>query len=262
MIQYSEKNVDAVSANKQVAAAFDKKYFRVRILADERGYFIMKKFISAVVVCFMLFSAVSVFADSAEIVINGENAVIGEGMGSVTEKDGIKFVPLRFVLEYLGYGVTWNGEERLVFGRNTDGDVLIMQVGSVHWVLNNENLELPAVPYINEADSRTYVPFASFAEALGYETAVSEDGKSVSMIAKTEDEPASDVTEGEISEEIKTDENTEAAVDSEAVTSESTDAEKADVEENIVEEDNTEKDAENADADTENTAEENESEAE
>ena len=50
----------------------------------------------------MLISCVSVFADSSEIIINGEKATIGEGMGSVVQQNDRTFVPIRFVLEYFG----------------------------------------------------------------------------------------------------------------------------------------------------------------
>ena len=139
----------------------------------QNGEIFMKKLVSAVLAALVSVSSLAVFADSSEILINGEKAVIGEGMGSVVTKQDRTFVPVRFVLEYFGYNVTWNDDDRLVFGRNNDGDIFIMQVGSKKLFFNradgtSKNIEMDVEPFLNEDESRTYIPLRFLAEVLGY----------------------------------------------------------------------------------------------
>ena len=146
----------------------------------------MKKFVSSVLICFMLISCVSVFADSSEIIINGEKATIGEGMGSVVQQNDRTFVPIRFVLEYCGYNVTWNDEDKLVFGRNSAGDIFVMQVGSTHLIYKSadgkdENIVMDVAPFLNDAEGRTYVPLRFLAEVLGYNVGYAEETATVTL---------------------------------------------------------------------------------
>ncbi len=134
----------------------------------------MKKLIASVLAIMMILSSMAVFADNATILINGEAAVIGEGMGRVVEKQDRNFVPVRFVLEYFGYEVVWNDEDRSVFGRNEEGNIFAMQIGSPLLIFKgadgtSKTVTMDVTPFLNEDEDRTYIPLRFLAEVLEYE---------------------------------------------------------------------------------------------
>lgn len=133
----------------------------------------MKKIIAGILVVMMVLSSMAVFADGATILINGEAAVISEGMGSVVEKQDRTFVPVRFVLEYFGYEVTWSDEDQLVLGRNTVGDIFAMQIGSPILIFkgvdgSSKTINMDVTPFLNYEEGRTYIPLRFLAEVLEY----------------------------------------------------------------------------------------------
>lgn len=134
----------------------------------------MKKVIAGILVMMMVLSSMAVFADGATILINGEQAVISEGMGSVVEKQDRTFVPVRFVLEYFGYEVIWNDVDQSVFGRNIAGDIFAMQIGSPILIFkgvdgSSKTINMDVTPFLNYEEGRTYIPLRFLAEVLEYE---------------------------------------------------------------------------------------------
>ena len=134
----------------------------------------MKKVLAAILVMMMVLSMMTVFADDATIVIDGKKAEIPDGMGSVTLKDSRTFVPVRFVLEQFGYEVAWQEDDQLVFGRNTAGDIFIMQIDNPLLIFkgadsSSKTINMDVVPFINNNEGRTYIPLRFLAEVLGYE---------------------------------------------------------------------------------------------
>ncbi len=134
----------------------------------------MKKIIAGILVIMMVLSSMAVFADGATILINGEQAVISEGMGSVVEKQDRTFVPVRFVLEYFGYEVIWNDVDQAVFGRNIAGDIFAMQIGSPILIFkgvdgSSKTINMDVTPFLNYEEGRTYIPLRFLAEVLEYE---------------------------------------------------------------------------------------------
>ena len=149
----------------------------------------MKKILCGIVAALIAVSSVAVFADSSEILINGEKAVIGEGMGSVVTQNDRTFVPIRFALEHFGYEVTWNNEDRLVLGRNADGNIFVMQVGSPRLIFNSvdgnsQTIDMDVSPFLNETEGRTYIPLRFLAEALGYSVGYDEATSTVTLDKK------------------------------------------------------------------------------
>lgn len=133
----------------------------------------MKKVLCLLLAAMFVIAPTAAFADSSAILINGERAVIGEGMGSVVNRSERTFVPIRFALEYFGYEVTWSDEDKLVLGRNADGDVFIMQVGSPLLFFkaangNDKTITMDVEPFLNDAEGRTYIPLRFLAEVLEY----------------------------------------------------------------------------------------------
>lgn len=149
----------------------------------------MKKIIAVVMALVMILSVTTVFADGATILINGEKAVIGEGMGSVVEKQFRTFVPVRFVLEYFDYDVTWSDEDQLVLGRNVAGDIFVMQVGSPLLIFkgvdgSSKTINMDVTPFLNNEENRTYIPLRFIAEVLEYEVGWDETTDTVTLDKK------------------------------------------------------------------------------
>ena len=69
-------------------------------------------------------NCISVFAAASEIIINGKTATISADMGKIVEKDNRTLVPVRFLLEYLGFDVEWVEESQTVMGVHPDGQSL------------------------------------------------------------------------------------------------------------------------------------------
>ena len=134
----------------------------------------MKRIISVVLAMVLTLSAVSVFAGSSEIIINGAKADISPEMGQIVEKNSRTFVPIRFLMEYLGFSVEWIDADQAVMGRNEAGESFIMQIGnkSLFYFEADGTLKdlkpMDVEPFLNKAEGRTYVPLRFIAEAMGY----------------------------------------------------------------------------------------------
>lgn len=150
----------------------------------------MKRVISIIAVLCVLASAMSVFAANTEIIIDGKNATIADGMGSIAEKDDRTFVPIRFLLEYFNYTVVWSDETQMVTGKNADsGEMFVMQVDNKNLFFfdalgNKEIVEMDVAPYLNNAEGRTYVPLRFIAQAIGYNVGWDDATKTVTLTKK------------------------------------------------------------------------------
>lgn len=136
----------------------------------------MKKFI----LCLLLvFSFTLVAEASSAILINGQEAAISPEMGSVKNISSRTFVPVRFVLEYLNFYVTWDDTEKVVMGRSSDGSVFVMQVGNDTFSYKNadgnfEIIKMDVAPMLFSDEMRTYIPIRFLAQAIGYKVGYDE----------------------------------------------------------------------------------------
>ncbi len=134
----------------------------------------MKKIVSIMLAICLTISAASVFAANTEIVIDGKKATIAEGMGSIVKHTDRVFVPVRFLLEYFGFNVSWEDETQTVLGRHQRGESFMMQIGNKNLFYfdangNRKNTEpMDVEPFLNYSECRTYVPLRFIAEAMGY----------------------------------------------------------------------------------------------
>ncbi len=115
------------------------------------------------------------------IIIDGETVTFAEGMGTLVEKDGVIFIPVRVALEAVGYQVSWADKEQMVMGANqSNGAMFIMQLDNTLLFYltadgQEDKLTMEAAPFKNEEEWRTYVPLKALAEALGYKVGVDGD---------------------------------------------------------------------------------------
>ncbi len=134
----------------------------------------MKKLVSLILAICMTLSVSAVFAANTEIIINGKTATIAPDMGSIVQKDERTFVPVRFLLEYLGFNVNWDDATQTVMGMNANGESFIAQIGNKSLFYfdasgKQKALEpMDVAPYLNNAEGRTYVPLRFLAEAMDY----------------------------------------------------------------------------------------------
>lgn len=124
-------------------------------------------------VCFTV-ALNTAFAAESTILINGTEAHIAPEMGSVKNFSDRTFVPVRFVLEYFGFSVTWDSNEQLVLGRNSGGDVFLMQVSNPVLAVKYadgslKNIEMDVSPVLVPEEGRTYIPVRFLAQAIGYQ---------------------------------------------------------------------------------------------
>ncbi len=150
----------------------------------------MKKLISIMLAVAVVVCTASVFASNTEIIIEGKKATIAEGMGTIVDKDERTFVPVRFLLEYFDFKVSWEDETQTVLGRREDGESFMMQVGNknlFYFDANGKQKELEPMdtaPFLNTQEDRTYVPLRFIAEAMGYEVGWDGDTETVTLVKK------------------------------------------------------------------------------
>ena len=149
----------------------------------------MKKLISILVVCLIVFSSLSVFAAAESIIINGQEAVIPSDMGSIKEMDDRTFVPVRFVMENLGCNVEYLEEDRTAVISSIACTYIIQEGNNTLFVLpdqytETQNIVMDTAAFIDEAESRMYVPIRFLAEAIGYDVGWNEETQTVTLDIK------------------------------------------------------------------------------
>ena len=159
----------------------------------------MKKIVLLTVICCMLVCSLSAFATAENIIIDGQNITIPAEMGKVIEKDDRTFVPVRFVAEFLGCNVDYkeDPERAIIFDPVTSISYLTMPNDDKIFVLPNFGnglmITMGTNVFVNEEESRMYIPVRFFAQALGYDVEWDEETLTVSMFKKVGDgEPAAD----------------------------------------------------------------------
>ena len=141
----------------------------------------MKKFLALVlVISLSLCFSISAFASADSVIlINGVLAPIDPSMGSVKNISDRTFVPVRFVLEYFNFDVTWDGADQVVMGKNAEGDVFVMQVSNPvlsvrHSDGSFESILMDVSPLLFSDEGRTYIPVRFLAQAIGYKVSYEE----------------------------------------------------------------------------------------
>lgn len=108
-----------------------------------------------------------------KIVMNGKHIYPDTPPAAI---DGRTLVPIRAVAEAMGYTVSWNAEEGLIYllPGNYDGNTVIFGLGYGDYLVNDETHYLDVPPIA--VNGRTYIPLRAAAESMGAD--VSWDGNS------------------------------------------------------------------------------------
>lgn len=137
-------------------------------------------------------SGMTVFAAAETIIINGTVAEIPPEMGTIQEKDDRTFVPVRFIMEYLGCNVNYIDDDRTAVIQSISSTYLIQEGNSVLFILPNqytetEEKQMDTSAYIETTVldgveyGRMYVPIRFLAEAIGYTVGWDEATQTVTL---------------------------------------------------------------------------------
>lgn len=146
----------------------------------------IKSIIAASLTAVAVFSSMSAFAAAKNIIIDGETAEIPTDMGSIKEADERTFVPIRFVMEYLGCDVNFIDADKSAVITSADCTYIVQEGNNKLFVIPDNASEAEPVimdtsAFIDEAEGRTYVPIRFLAEAIGYNVGWDEETQTVTL---------------------------------------------------------------------------------
>lgn len=132
-----------------------------------------KIFSSIICLAALIFSSISAFTAANTIKIDGTVAEIPKGMGEIREKDNRTFVPFRFVSEALKYKVWYDDASKTAYVSSDEKLLCVQDGNSVLFSVSkttgeSKSLQMDTAAYIDEAESRTYLPIRFLAEAMDY----------------------------------------------------------------------------------------------
>jgi len=105
-----------------------------------------------------------------QILLNGKNLNIPAGYGKAFfDSNGRTQIPLRALMEAMGYTVLWDGDTQTVsilLSKDSNSQKVTLQLGSRIVYAPNGTITMDTVAFAK--DSRTYIPLRFVSEALGY----------------------------------------------------------------------------------------------
>ena len=133
----------------------------------------MKKLVALIASFAIILSSASVFAAAENIIINGEFKTIPIEMGKIVEIDNRTFVPVRFITEAFGCTVKYSDADQLAYIFDNSKTIFIQAGSSTIAVmpdmLGSANIiSMDTQAFINNDESRMYVPIRFLAEAMDY----------------------------------------------------------------------------------------------
>lgn len=154
-----------------------------------------KNILASAVAAALTLSSVSAFAAAERIIIDGTAAEIPSDMGSIKEMDDRTFVPVRFVMEYLGCNVDFDDESKMAIMVSPDCTYLVQEGNQKLFVIPNDATDTTPIimdtsafieeMYIGDQSyGRMYIPIRFLAEAIGYEVGWDEESQTVTLNTK------------------------------------------------------------------------------
>lgn len=96
------------------------------------------------------------------VIVKGENVFFDQ---KPVIMDGRTLVPVRYVVEKLGYNVEWDGETQTVYIKNDDMENRYFVGDEIKVAVNNELINFDVEPVI--LNGRTLIPIRAVAEKIG-----------------------------------------------------------------------------------------------
>ncbi len=165
----------------------------------------MKKIIALLMALVVI--STTAFA-SINISLDGQVLNVPEDMGAPFAQDNRTYVPVRFMLEYFGYDVTYSKAEKQVIGTDSNGSLFMMQVGNpLLFFKGAEATEINKVtmdvtPVVDYSLGRIYIPASFLIREMGYGVEYDKATKTVVITSATTSAPAEEATEEEIVEDV------------------------------------------------------------
>ena len=97
------------------------------------------------------------------VMVNGETIFFDQNPVII---DGRTLVPVRFVVEKMGYKVEWDGDSQTVYIKNSESENVNFQGEGIKVVVNNELIDFDVEPVI--VNGRTLIPIRAVVEKIGY----------------------------------------------------------------------------------------------
>lgn len=125
--------------------------------------------------------------EDIDIYINGKILNIPAGYGNVFfDSNGRTQIPLRALLEALGYEVIWTGKDGIIeipTSKEKNASKIVIQLNNRVVTTPSGTITMDTVAFIK--DERTYVPLRFVSEALGYKVGYSQKHNNNGTGAKT-----------------------------------------------------------------------------
>lgn len=96
------------------------------------------------------------------VIVKGENVIFDQKPVII---DGRTLVPVRYVVEKLGYNVEWDGTTQTVYIKNGTMQNLAVQGENIKVLVNNELIQFDVAPVI--INGRTLIPIRAVVEKMG-----------------------------------------------------------------------------------------------
>lgn len=149
----------------------------------------LKRILASLLAILITLSGISAFAAAETIIIDGENAEIPAEMGSIKEMDERTFVPIRFVMEYLGCHVDFDDINHAATVSSDVCAYIIQEDNPELFIIpftgeDSTSLTMDTVPFIDLTESRMYIPIRFLAEAIGYDVGWDEKTQTVTLTSK------------------------------------------------------------------------------
>lgn len=96
------------------------------------------------------------------VIVKGENVIFDQKPEII---DGRTLVPVRYVVEKLGYNVEWDGTTQTVYIKNGSVQNISVQGDNIKVLVNNELIQFDVAPVI--INGRTLIPIRAVVEKMG-----------------------------------------------------------------------------------------------
>ncbi len=123
----------------------------------------MKKYLSLVIICFLLFTVIG-RAEISEVQVKVNGKLIEFDVKPLINEDDRTLVPIRFIAENLGAKVGWNQDLKEVT-ITKDNKTIKLKIGEKKANVNNEVIKFDTKAILE--DGRTLVPVRFISETLG-----------------------------------------------------------------------------------------------
>ncbi len=151
-----------------------------------------KTILSLLIITLLSIGSMNVFAAAETIIINGTAAEIPPEMGTIQERDDRTFVPVRFIMEYLGCNVSYIDDSRTAVITSISSTYLLQEGNSTLFILPNqytetEEKQMDTAAFIETTVldgveyGRMYVPIRFLAEAIGYDVGWDDATQTVTL---------------------------------------------------------------------------------